>query len=191
MKRLIMAALVGMLAVACNSMTEMSDKKPMAMMAAPFGGQQDITYAASLWQALVAANLAGPDAVESAPYTGQHPHGAILQNIEGTVTIGPDTGVVIVKRNYGGEGVSIESVASDSAKYLKAVTVMFKREGYDPDNQDWFWVKYKPDGSLHTNPKGMSLAGRVAKMNPPKGCIACHAAAPGGDYVFTHDRLAQ
>ena len=29
------------------------------------------------------------------------------------------------------------------AKYLKAVTIMFKREsGYDPKNGDWFYVKY-------------------------------------------------
>jgi hypothetical protein len=63
---------------------------------------------------------------------------------------------------------------------------MFKREtGYDADNQDWFWVKYKANGELHTNDKGMQLAGRVAK-GKPKGCIACHTAAPGGDYIYTN-----
>ena len=68
--------------------------------------------------------------------------------------------------------------------WLKAVTVMFKREnGYDADNQNWFWAKYKPNGSLHSNPKKMLLAGRVAK-GKPAGCISCHRAAPGGDYLF-------
>ncbi len=162
-----------------------------AAQAAPFGGPEDTEYASRLWQSLMAAKLAGSDAIQSHAYTGQHPHGAILQTMQSMATVGSDTGVVIVKRNYGGEGVSKESVSNDPDKYLKAVTVMFKRKGYDPDNQDWFWVKYKPDGSLHTNPKGMSLAGRVAKIKPPKGCIACHAAAPGGDYVFIHNRLAQ
>ena len=63
---------------------------------------------------------------------------------------------------------------------------MFKREkGYDPESKNWFWAKYKPDGQLFVNPKGMQLAGRVAK-GKPKGCIACHQAAPGGDFVFTN-----
>ena len=67
---------------------------------------------------------------------------------------------------------------------------MFRREkGYDADNKDWFWAKYKPDGSLDTNPKGMQLAGRVAK-GAAQGCIACHKAAPGGDLVFNNDRYA-
>ncbi len=64
---------------------------------------------------------------------------------------------------------------------------MYKRKGYDADNQDWFWAKFKPDGSLHTNPKGVKLAGRIAK-GMEMGCIACHSAAPGGDMVFNHDR---
>ena len=72
---------------------------------------------------------------------------------------------------------------------MEAVTVMFKREaGYDPENKDWFWVKYAPDGSIMKNPKAMSLAGRVAKGNMKQGCIACHRAAPGGDMVYLHNR---
>jgi hypothetical protein len=155
--------------------------------AAPFGGPDDTAYADQLWRALVRANLAGRDSIVSTPYTGTHPHGAILDTMDGKLTVQGNTGVVIVKRNYGGEGVSKQNVANNPSAYLKAVTVMYKRKGYDADNQDWFWAKFKPDGSLHTNPKGMKLAGRVAKgMN--KGCIACHSAAPGGDMVFNFDR---
>ena len=156
--------------------------------AAPFGGSDDVAYSQKLWQTLEAAGLVGKNSVMSAPYTGQPPHGAILDTIDATVTVGGNTGAVIIKRNYGGEGVSKMAVSNDPAKFLKAVTVMYKRSGYDADNRDWFWVKYKPDGSLHTNPKGMSLAGRVAK-GMPKGCIACHTAAPGGDMVFANDRI--
>ncbi|MDH3671592.1 MAG: cytochrome P460 family protein [Gammaproteobacteria bacterium] len=119
----------------------------------------------------------------STPYTGQHPHGAILDTIDGFIRVQGDSGVVIVKRNYGGEGVSKNAVADNPGKYLKAITVMFKRNGYDPETRDWFWVKYRPDGSLDKNPAGMMLAGKVAK-GKPKGCIACHTAAPGGDFVF-------
>lgn len=159
-----------------------------AAMATPFGSEEDTAYAASLWNALTEAKLVGEGRTMSAPYTGQHPHGAILDTIDGEVTVEGTTGPVIIKRNYGGEGVTKQAVWNDPDAYLGAVTVMFKREGYDPDNQDWFWVKYLPDGELDTNPKGVPLAGRVAK-GMDQGCIACHSAAPGGDMVFGHDRF--
>lgn len=154
--------------------------------AAPFGETDDVNYSKKLWQAMSDASYVGTNSIMSTPYSGQHPHGAILDTIEGPVLIGNKLHHVIIKRNYGGEGVSKMSVANDPAKYLKAVTVMLKRKGYDPENKDWYWVKYKADGSLHTNPKGMKLAGRVAK-GMPQGCIACHKAAPGGDMIFNHD----
>jgi hypothetical protein len=153
---------------------------------APFGGEADVKYAKNLWTAMVNASYAGRDAIKSRPYTGQHPHGAILDTIEGPINIDGKLYNIIIKRNYGGPGVSRDTVANDPAKYLKAVTVMLKRPGYDPETQDWFWVKYKPDGSLDVNPAGMMLAGKVAK-GKPKGCIACHSAAPGGDMLFLHD----
>lgn len=156
--------------------------------AAPFGETQDVAYSQSLWSVLTKGGYAGENAINGTPYIGQAPHGAVLDTLDGVITVKGDTGAVIVKRNYGGKGVSKTAVANDPDKYLKAITVMFKRKGYDPETQDWFWVKYKPDGSLHTNPKGMMLAGKVAK-GMPKGCIACHTAAPGGDFVFNNDRI--
>ena len=64
---------------------------------------------------------------------------------------------------------------------------MFKRKkGYDPENLDWFWAKYKKDGTIDKNPKGMSLVGRVAK-GADTGCIACHKGAPGEDMVYIFD----
>ncbi len=156
--------------------------------AANFADPDSIAYSKQLWAAMTQANLAGADAITSRPYAGTHPHGAVLDTIEGTVSVGGHAGRVIAKRNYGGEGVTVASVMNNPRKNLGAVTVMFKREaGYDSDNKDWFWAKFKADGSLHKNPKGMLLAGRVAK-GKPAGCIACHKAAPGGDLVFTSDR---
>ncbi len=150
----------------------------------PFGGKDSVKDAADLWGVLTAQGLVGKNAVVSRPYQGVPPHGMVLDTIEKDVTVNGHTGHVIIKRNYGGEGVDVNKVAKDHEAWLKAVTVMFKREkGYDSDNQDWFYAKYKPNGSLHTNPKKMLLAGRVAK-GAPKGCIACHKAAPGGDYLF-------
>jgi hypothetical protein len=154
--------------------------------AAPFGGEADVKYAKDLWTSMINESYAGKDSIMSQPYTGQHPHGAILDTIQGPINISGRLHHIIIKRNYGGPGVSKETVANDPEKYLKAITVMLKRPGYDADNKDWFWAKFLADGSLDKNPKGMMLAGMVAK-GKPKGCIACHTAAPGGDMVFTSD----
>ncbi|EAR23473.1 cytochrome P460 family protein [Nitrococcus mobilis] len=154
----------------------------------PFSGKDSMAYAAKLWRGMQQANLVGSNRIMSTPYTGQHPHGAILDTIDRPFTLDGHTGYLIIKRNYGGEGVSKQAVANDPDKWLAAITVMYRREaGYDPENRNWFWAKYLPDGHLAKNPQGMALAGRVAK-GANQGCIACHQSAPGGDYVFNHDR---
>ena len=151
---------------------------------APFGNDDDVAYANSLRGVLESAKLMGEGSIMSRPYEGKEPHGFVLETVASKVTVNGRTGVAIVKKNYGPEGVSVEDVAADPAKYLDSITVMFKREaGYDPENKDWFWVKYKADGSLDKNPKGMALAGKVAK-GADKGCIACHSLA-GDDMVYT------
>jgi len=156
---------------------------------APFGTDTEVNYAGQLWEAMASAKLVGDGMIRSFPYEGIAPHGMMLETFYSEATIGGHTGTLIVKRNYGPEGVDEDAVLMDPAKHLGAITVMFKREaGYDADNNDWFWAKYLPDGSLDKNPKGMQLAGRVAK-GKPKGCIACHSGAPGDDYVFTSDHL--
>lgn len=160
----------------------------------PFGGPDDVKFAGDLWTALAKQKLVGKNAIATYPYEGTPPHGKMLEYLESVATVQGVTGTVIVKKNYRGEGEAEElehKILADRLKNLASVTVMFKRKaGYDPENQDWFWVKYKPDGSLLKNPKGMMLAGRVAK-GLSQGCIACHKGAPGGDYVFTHDRFAK
>ncbi|VAW17086.1 hypothetical protein MNBD_ALPHA09-1577 [hydrothermal vent metagenome] len=156
---------------------------------APFGNAEDTDYAAKLWKAMEAVHMNGPNAIQTLPYEGVEPHGAVLETFYTKATVDGYTGALIVKRNYGPAGVEIETVQADRAKQLGAVTIMFKREaGYDTDNKDWFWAKYLPDGSLDKNPKGMQLAGRVAK-GADKGCIACHANAPGENYLFTTDAI--
>ncbi len=152
----------------------------------PFGSEIDVSYSKVLWKVLVEEKLAGPNMIKSVPYEGMEPHGVILEQLSTEITVKGHTGVVYVKNNYMGKGMSRSKVVKDPNTYLKAITVMFKREkGYDPENQDWFWVKYKPNGSLHVNPKGASLAGRVAK-GADVGCIACHVNADGGDYLFNN-----
>jgi len=184
MKLKLLTAVVATTALLVTGLFAADKKMGMEKMAEmPFSGPTDVAYSKKLWDKLEAAGL---NKVEGNLYVGGPPHGKVREVVEGMI----DGKRIIVKRNYGGEGVSLETVAKDRAKYLKAVTVMAKREkGYDSDNNDWFWVKYKKDGTLHKNPKGMKLAGRIAK-GKPVGCIACHASASGGDLVFAHNKEA-
>jgi hypothetical protein len=180
---------VSLVTAACAAPDGNTERSPQAS-GAPFGTAEDLRYAQALWQHLRQLRLVGKNAIHGTPYTGTHPHGAILDTLDAVIRVGHDTGPVIIKRNYGGEGASKATVANTPERYLKAVTVMFKRPGYDPLNRDWFWVKYAADGSVLKNPEGMALVGRVAKGST-KGCIACHRTAPGDDLVFNHDRYAR
>ena len=154
----------------------------------PFGTEEDVDYAAQLWVAMEAQNLAGENRIHMVPYVGTDPHGMMLETFYSTATIDGHTGDLIVKHNYGPEGVSEDEVLTNPAQHLGATTVMFRREaGFDSDNYDWFWSKFTPDGSLEINPMGMALAGRIAK-GTDQGCIACHSSAEG-DMVFTSDHL--
>jgi hypothetical protein len=89
-----------------------------AAWAAPFGGPDDVKYSQALWKALTKAHMVGPHAIMSTPYKGQAPHGAVLDTLDGTVKVKGTTGAVIVKRNYGGPGVSKSAVANNPGKYL-------------------------------------------------------------------------
>ncbi len=99
-------------------------------------------------------------------YKGQEPHGMLLTTYVNTAA---DEGLksgakelpkgsILIKENYKPD------------KTLAAITVMDKTgDGKD----DWFWVKYTPDGSVAKKGE-MSLAGK------PGGCIGCHAASTSG-----------
>jgi len=115
-------------------------------------------------------------------YDGQSPHGAKLRMYVNSVVKSnpksPPHGSIIVKENYDKTGAK-----------LMAVTVMYRAKmpsgaGYDPKNNDWYYVKYQPNGAVARTPadKGNRLiAGRFAS------CIECHSGAAGDDYVFAND----
>ncbi len=149
--------------------------------APPFGTAADVERAASLWQEMADykqdwAAYPGLDGWQE----GKSPHGAVLRYyVNETAAAGTtsfEDGAILVKENY----------SEESEDALKSVTAMQKVAGYDPDHANWFWVKFAPGGDVMANEKDMKLAGRVAK-GMDKGCIACHAAAAGGDYVFAND----
>jgi len=104
---------------------------------------------------------------------GSSPHGAFLKVYVNDQVTGnlesPPTKSIIVKENY------------NKDKKLVAITPMYRvGNDYDPDHKNWYWAKYKPDGTLFEM-KGMKLSGKV------EGCINCHSSAKGNDYIFTND----
>lgn len=99
-------------------------------------------------------------------HTSRSPHGKTNQvwvNQQAMGTSGPPLayGAIEVKEAYDGAGQVV------------TVAVMYKVKGYNPAAGDWFWVLYAPDGT----PK---------RAGKPKGCIGCHGAAAGNDYVTVH-----
>jgi hypothetical protein len=154
---------------------------------APAGTQADRDYAALLWDVMTAEGLAGAGRIQALPYPGIAPHGLMLETFYTRAQVDGRSGTLVVKRNYGPEGVTEDEVLADPAGHLGSVTVMFRRaEGYAPEAGDWFWAKYLPDGTLDTNPAGMALAGRVG-LGGEQGCIPCHAQAGGDDWLYTTD----
>jgi len=171
-------ASVGIVALLLVGAFNVNSDEPM------YGGAEDVAYANKIWDTLVEENLAGDNAMDDQPYIGTHPHGAILETTIETITIDGFESMVVTKRSYRGEGVSVASVSDSRDKFLVDITIMFKREkNYDPDNKDWFWAKYETDGTLSETPNGIPLAGKIGK-GKPKGCIACHRKADGDDYLF-------
>jgi hypothetical protein len=102
-------------------------------------------------------------------YKGTSPHGAFLTTyVNAPVLNGLDKdqvplpdGSIVVKENY------------DKQKKLAAVTVMYKKKGYDPNHGDWFYLKYAPGGKIQAE-------GRV------ESCMKCHARASDADWLFNY-----
>jgi hypothetical protein len=101
-------------------------------------------------------------------YPGSEPHGmqlttyvndVALQALRQRIVPLPD-GSIIVKENYMPDGS------------YDAATVMYKRQGFNPGQGDWFWAKYDEQGVAE-------VAGRVEM------CQGCHAAQQQQDYLMT------
>lgn len=158
-----------------------------AVIAQTTGTDDDVAFADAIWAEMVSLNLAGDGAIMGLPYLGGPPHGEMLETFYVNAEIMGETGLLVIKRNYGPLDVTADEVLADPAGHLGAITVMFQREeGYDADHDDWFYAKFLPDGMMDTNPMGMALAGAIGR-DLSGGCIACHINAGGDDYLFTTD----
>ena len=103
-------------------------------------------------------------------FEGTEPHGAFLTVY---VSKGAKQAIEKKKGKFAYPAIIVkENYMPD--KTLAAVTVMYKAKGYNPEAGDWFWAKYKPDGS-------------VEKEGKVGGCIKCHSAKADNDWVFTGD----
>ena len=160
---------------------ETADESQMEI-ATEYGTVDDLALADSLWK-VISHKKSGYRSwkswngtnVEMVP--GRSPHGAFLKTFvspEASVSVEIPLDAILVKENFG-----------DDKKTMVAITAMWRLAGYDPDNFDWFWAKYNPDGSLDSDPQRVKLAGRIGK-GTDTGCVSCHAQSKGGDLVFTN-----
>jgi hypothetical protein len=158
----------------------------------PFGTNEDITYAGKIWSTMEIERLVGENEARLKPFFGgAKPHGMVLELVYKNITVNNHDGFIVVKKNYDGMDVTVESVKNNRAKYLSSITIMYQREsGYDKDNRNWFWAKYTPGGGLFQKKiegKIIQMAGRIWKgktIDQNKGCLYCHRSAGGGDYIF-------
>lgn len=178
MRKTSIAASLALLTVLSVSVSSCMSNRKKGMMKPPFGSPKDVAQANDLWSRISGYRTWQSPAGMSGFQKGRSPHGKYLKyylnSIAARDPLAP--GAIVVKENYMGK--------SDSM--LGPVTAMEKIPGYDPADGDWFWVKFNPRGEVMKNPMGMSLAGKVAK-GMKKGCIACHANAGGGDFLFVND----
>jgi hypothetical protein len=73
---------------------------------------------------------------------------------------------------------------ADDGKTRNSVSIMYRVKGTDPEHNDWYWLRYLPNGSIartDSAPGAKPIAGKV------KSCIDCHGKAAGKDLVFSND----
>jgi len=92
-----------------------------------------------------------------------------------------EPGTVVTKHTY--------NVSKDT---LFVTYAMVKhQEGYWPEANDWEYIQIPFDATVDytANPNGVlskaALSGNTHEKTP--GCVSCHAAAKGGDQLFSND----
>ena len=163
----------------------------ITLSAKAFGYNKDAKFANMLWKQMSKMRIVGANHIATHPYKGLPPHGTYMEMLEVKITVGRTRGYAIVQKNYAGNHIGIMNIINNPMKHLSNVSVMFKRKnGYDSENKDWFYVQYDARGVVMKSSKGNRLAGRIDR-DSNRGCIACHRTAPGNDFVFSHDKLSK
>jgi len=153
-----------------------------------FGNNNDKLFSIILWDKMKQAKLVGNDAISSHIFKGLPPHSEYIERFDTKLYIARQYAPLVIKKHYVSKGSSLKDIINNPKKYLTKIAVMYKRRfGYDDDNKNWFYAMYSPKGEILKNKQGKRLAGRV-QNSQKMGCISCHSSAPGGDYIFSHDR---
>lgn len=146
---------IGMLALACGSDTSESPA-PNGQAVWDFLQETDHRDDWELWPG------------KGELYEGGEPHGALFtaylnptafNALEDSADSIPDGGIII-KENYTSNAV------------FDLITLMYKVEGFDSENNDWFWAKIGATGEVQAE-------GKVV------GCQACHSSGKANDFVLT------
>jgi hypothetical protein len=171
--------------------------QPAPARPAPYPAQPGPTYAqpqpiqaraatpeefhVSLWRHLVR---------EKAPYTrwasppgkeglrkAERPHGPLVRTYANAVAVADlknlPPGSILILEDY-----------AEGQKERTGIEVLYRVKGYDPKDGDWYWMKFREDGTVVRTPPdqgGRPIAGRVTS------CIDCHRKAGGGDFAFSND----
>ena len=147
-----------------------------------YGKSNDVALALELWLALHANRVVGPDRINVRPFAGQKSPSIIRQVWAATIKVGDRRARAVVRANHTKPGATLAKVYDNPNAYLTSYTVMFQAEkGYDPKNNDMFWVKYAPSGQIDKNANGVAIAGRVDSPSG-FGCVSCHRKLGGQDF---------
>lgn len=140
------------------------------------------TFEDKFWEYLQSnayENWAPAPGQDSDFYEGSSPHGSFLKMyLNRTAAAASDdlpNGSIIVKENY----------SQADPKDLKAITVMYRSKGYNPEGGDWYWIKYNPDGTVATTSNEVDAKKIFGKVN---NCLNCHQQAKGNDFTFFNDK---
>ena len=161
---------------------------------------KDASFEDQFWKYIVGNNYKNwsPGFSPSAGfYKGANPHGAYLKMYINRTAAGNIDDLAL------GSVVILENYLADQS--LKTISVMYRTAGFNPDGNDWYWIEYRPDGSVVPSPanadvnnnsnegmiRNVSLTVSPKRMviGKTSNCIGCHQSAAGDDFVFSNDRF--
>jgi len=155
---------------------------------------KDASFEDQFWKYIVGNNYKNwsPGFSESAEfYKGKNPHGAYVKMYVNRTAAGNIDDLAV------GSVVILENYLKDQS--LKTISVMYRTTGFNPDGNDWYWIEYRPDGSVVPSAakasasviRNVSLTASPKRMVMGKAanCIVCHRSAAGDDFVFSNDRF--
>ncbi len=156
----------------------------------------DVSFEDQFWKYLVGNNYKNwsPGFSESADfYKGNNPHGEYLKVYVNRTAAGNIDDLAV------GSVVILENYRKDQS--LKTISVMYRTSGFNPTANDWYWIEYRPDGSVvlptangyekQSAIHNVSLTASPKRMVMGKAanCIQCHQSAAGDDFVFSNDQF--